>query len=1004
MSSVEKTSTMAHVEGLGAVAISPDGASVYTCGSDGNLLTFGAADWSRTDFDLYHQAGGINTLAISPRGDLIATASADHQVALFTTKERKFDGLLTRFTGEALAVAFHPNQLNVAASGEDELVKIVNLSDTSQVKLLKGFKGSVKSLAYDPKGSYLATADTQGMLKVFDTTDWNVQLSIPCFPLPKVDAKEENQRLGMAWSPDGALLACPGYSQVSLLERGSWKPKVHLKNAHTKPVSLLAFSPNGKYLLSSGQDQKLVVWDMSSKEPVGDRVAVDTVVSIVWCPEDNRIFYLDREGNLHSWKDAVPSHLAAPFEKDAPPAAADSSAAAADTSSADSAKDASAATSTNIEKDGKTDDASKPLENTDAEKDKPLASLEGLVSNMDSDDEREEARAKEKERKADNSDEDEEEEAIVRRRRLKRSDKQEKSSAPAAAALSGTEGAALDTAAVSADASAALVPGTNMQPPFQPGCTPWKQKRCYLAWNHVGSAVARQEDHFHAIEISFSDASKGKPVRLRDHYQFTMCALGERAAFFASPENTDINRAEDPNRPSTVFYRPFRSWGGKSEWTLHLPKGESAQAVGCGGTWAALATNKQMLRIFSHSGIQKAILSLPGPVVSMTGETRLLGIVYHRGAPFAGSQNLGLWILDMEVQKTVFDTALPLSPKSTLKWIAFAENGMLMSMDSKGMVRGLISSKNWQRHWIPLLDTRAIKSQGSYSYYWPIGLLEGSLMCIICKNGAKSPTTLPKPIISTVELRIPFIGLDNNSVLLEEQHLRQSMMIHENVMGGKEPSTQELAALDKILLHLIRAACQADRGVRALDLCQGLMYKKSFLIAATVASNMKKTNLAQRISVVQQARFAKRAPAARPFASQSSSSPSSSSSSAFSSKSSSEPPPLSSPADPNFDMDEQDTVKTEDEATSSSSSAASSSPASSAPPAAIFNKAAPKKRKGLKTASPFGSNLKKQKTNAANEETDENKGHLSDTSASPGKAAVNPFAKKAVAVKTEEED
>jgi WD40 repeat protein len=45
---------------------------------------------------------------------------------------------------------------------------MVNLIDTSQVQLLKGHSGPVKSLAFDPKGEFLASADCRGNIKLWN--------------------------------------------------------------------------------------------------------------------------------------------------------------------------------------------------------------------------------------------------------------------------------------------------------------------------------------------------------------------------------------------------------------------------------------------------------------------------------------------------------------------------------------------------------------------------------------------------------------------------------------------------------------------------------------------------------------------------------------------------------------------------------------------------------------------------------------------------------------------
>ena len=53
------------------------------------------------------------------------------------------------------------------------------------------------------------------------------------------------------------------------------------------------------------------------------------------------------------------------------------------------------------------------------------------------------------------------------------------------------------------------------------------------------------------------------------------------------------------------------------------------QVIAIGDDWVSAATDKQFLRLFSLSGIQKDVLSLPGRSVAMAGWRNQLAIVYQ---------------------------------------------------------------------------------------------------------------------------------------------------------------------------------------------------------------------------------------------------------------------------------------------------------------------------------------------------------------------------------------
>lgn len=52
-------------------------------------------------------------------------------------------------------------------------------------------------------------------------------------------------RCGLAWHPDGSLLAVSDTNNgVTLYEKLSWDQVIHL-DGHTAPINCLSFSPNG---------------------------------------------------------------------------------------------------------------------------------------------------------------------------------------------------------------------------------------------------------------------------------------------------------------------------------------------------------------------------------------------------------------------------------------------------------------------------------------------------------------------------------------------------------------------------------------------------------------------------------------------------------------------------------------------------------------------------------------------------------------------------------------
>ena len=63
-----------------------------------------------------------------------------------------------------------------------------------------------------------------------------------------------------------------------------------------------------------------------------------------------------------------------------------------------------------------------------------------------------------------------------------------------------------------------------------------------------------------------------------------------------------------------------------------LPLCALIQALACSTLIVAVATSQNLLRVWSLSGIQWYMSSIPGPVVTMAAWQDHLAIVFHQGA------------------------------------------------------------------------------------------------------------------------------------------------------------------------------------------------------------------------------------------------------------------------------------------------------------------------------------------------------------------------------------
>ena len=153
---------------------------------------------------------------------------------------------------------------SAVAYGGVEVFLVDLKSKSHDYVTLKRHSRSVKSVAFDPAGEYLASAGSDGVVVVWRVDDKSMQVA-RTFPVAAADAEPLNKSysfLRPAWHPSGSLLALPSGRDIRLYERGTWREVNALKamrdSGHRGDVTLLAWAPGGKVLASAGLDNRVM--------------------------------------------------------------------------------------------------------------------------------------------------------------------------------------------------------------------------------------------------------------------------------------------------------------------------------------------------------------------------------------------------------------------------------------------------------------------------------------------------------------------------------------------------------------------------------------------------------------------------------------------------------------------------------------------------------------------------------------------------------------------------
>jgi RNA polymerase sigma factor (sigma-70 family) len=286
-----------HVE---SVVFSRDGRTLVSTGLDGVVRLWDVSAGQ----EVRRTEKGQNwprCLAVSPDGKTLASAGAEKRVRLWEAGTGQEVPRVQEHQSAVWALAFAPDGKTLITSGIDTTLRLWDTATGAELRVFRGHEHYVEFVAFAPNGKLLAS--TGYMDKSVRTWDANTGRQLHKLPqpqrgrffavafspdsrtlaaggedaaihrwdvatgkeLPPLPTGERNWPQSLAFSPDGVLLAMAGVKAIRLWEVATGKERVPI------PVpggpGHVAFSPDGKSLVSGGDDKVIRLWELASGKP-----------------------------------------------------------------------------------------------------------------------------------------------------------------------------------------------------------------------------------------------------------------------------------------------------------------------------------------------------------------------------------------------------------------------------------------------------------------------------------------------------------------------------------------------------------------------------------------------------------------------------------------------------------------------------------------------------------------------------------------------------------------
>lgn len=196
----------------------------------------------------------VVTTKFHPSDKYIASASFDTTWKLWDLETSKELLLQEGHAKEVYSLAFHRDGALVCTGGLDNLAMLWDLRSGSLLMTLSGHVKPIYTMDWSPNGYNLATGGGDGSIHI-----WDLRKSGICGKI----LAHNNIVTSVQFEPvNGECLISSGYDKtINIFSSGNWNKLTSLKG-HTDKILDVSFTNNSQYIISSGWDRSVKLWEM----------------------------------------------------------------------------------------------------------------------------------------------------------------------------------------------------------------------------------------------------------------------------------------------------------------------------------------------------------------------------------------------------------------------------------------------------------------------------------------------------------------------------------------------------------------------------------------------------------------------------------------------------------------------------------------------------------------------------------------------------------------------
>lgn len=264
---VMRAEKIAHLKGhddaVAALAWSPDGGQLVSGGHD-HVAILHSINRDPKKLGPHHvlrgHTGAVLSVALPVPGQRLYTGSIDGSIREWDIETRRSLRVERQHSSWVNGLAADQKGALLASASSDQSLQVRRLDSWDVIRGFQVKEGEIRAVAIAPDARFVAAGIRYGGIRVWDLASGREVAAL------KAHAGET---WAVAFTPNGKTLVSAGGDwnkpgEVRLWEVGSWKERLKLQ--HTGEVLSLSVSPDGRWLAAGSWDRTVRIWNLPATE------------------------------------------------------------------------------------------------------------------------------------------------------------------------------------------------------------------------------------------------------------------------------------------------------------------------------------------------------------------------------------------------------------------------------------------------------------------------------------------------------------------------------------------------------------------------------------------------------------------------------------------------------------------------------------------------------------------------------------------------------------------